>query len=71
MLCVLAQGYHGLFAGLKPCLMLDCCYSGLQFALYEIVRSYAGAGLLLGSELLLLLLRFDSRDIFAISFSKF
>jgi hypothetical protein len=29
------QGWQGLYAGFKPCIILDCCFSALQFALYE------------------------------------
>jgi hypothetical protein len=34
------QGLEGLYAGFRPCIMLDCCFSALQFALYEWSHAY-------------------------------
>eukprot|EP00924_Labyrinthula_sp_SR-Ha-C_P015526 maker-scaffold_4-snap-gene-2.48-mRNA-1 protein AED:0.01 eAED:0.01 QI:66/1/1/1/1/1/4/705/290 len=35
---VVSEGFLGLYAGFRPCLALDCCFSGLQFAIYETIH---------------------------------
>jgi len=33
-----AEGFGGLYAGYRPCVLLDCCYSALQFVVYERIQ---------------------------------
>ena len=41
-LCSIAkyEGFRGLYAGYKPCVVLDCSFSALQFAFYEFSRDF-------------------------------